>query len=103
MINGSFLNIVSWLEAHQLPCMVKKVFNVACPGCGIQRSFIALLKGHVLESLKLYPALIPIILFLTIIILNEKLNFLKNGKMVKMGVPFIFIIILVSYFLKLTL
>jgi Protein of unknown function (DUF2752) len=99
----SFLNITTWLENHQLPCIIKKTLNIDCPGCGIQRSFIALLKGEIVKSLQLYPALIPIIVFLSIIILNHKLNFLKSGKMVQIGVPFIFIIILVSYFIKLSI
>jgi hypothetical protein len=96
------LNIISWFETHELPCLIKKTFHVECPGCGIQRSFVALLKGNIIESSRLYPALVPIILFLSIVLFNEKLNFLKNGRFVKITVPFIFIIILVSYILKLS-
>lgn len=45
-----------------IPCFFKQLFGFDCPGCGFQRSFIALLKGDVVYSLKLYPATIPIII-----------------------------------------
>ena len=32
-----------------------------CPGCGIQRSFIALLRGELWNSLQFYPALLPML------------------------------------------
>ncbi len=55
------MSIVSWLEAHQLPCFVKQHLHVDCPGCGFQRSFVLLLKGNFLESIILYPALLPVL------------------------------------------
>ncbi len=52
--------MVEWLESHMLPCFYKKYFGVDCPGCGMQRSLVALLKGDLLESLHLFPALLPL-------------------------------------------
>ncbi len=49
-----------------LTCFSKQYFGVECPGCGIQRSAIKLLQGDVLDSLALYPALIPFALLLII-------------------------------------
>lgn len=49
------LTIISWLEQIELPCLFKKYFHVDCPGCGFQRSIIALLKGNFAESFLLFP------------------------------------------------
>lgn len=73
-----------------------------CPGCGFQRSGIALLKGNVSESLQLYPALIPMLAFFIFLFLNQKFRFINSIKTVKTGIASIFIIILVSYIFKLT-
>ena len=54
-------NIISWLEWHMGTCRFHEQTQVACPGCGLQRAFIALLKGDLLESILLFPALIPLL------------------------------------------
>jgi Protein of unknown function (DUF2752) len=56
-----FLNIIDWLQAHQLPCMFKSITHFDCPGCGLQTSLLLLLRGNVIDSFKTYPALLPII------------------------------------------
>nr|WP_317125266.1 DUF2752 domain-containing protein [Pedobacter schmidteae] len=45
-----------------LPCPFKALTGIDCPGCGFQRSFLALLKGEWQESFHLYPATIPLLL-----------------------------------------
>lgn len=45
-----------------LPCVFKAAFGIECPGCGIQRSALLLLRGDLLGSLLMYPALIPLVL-----------------------------------------
>ena len=49
-------------KLYLIPCIFKSLFGYECPGCGIQRSFILLIKGQLQESLEMYPALIPLIL-----------------------------------------
>lgn len=39
-----------------------------CPGCGMQRSFVALLEGDFVESFILYPPLLPVIITLVLLI-----------------------------------
>jgi len=53
--------IIDFFESHMQACQIKTVTGFDCPGCGTQRSFILLLKGNFLESFYLYPALIPFI------------------------------------------
>jgi hypothetical protein len=47
-----------------LPCLFKQITGVDCPGCGAQRSFDLLIHGQLIESFKLYPALVPLIILL---------------------------------------
>ena len=60
--------MIEWLEAHMAPCVFVKYLHIECPGCGIQRAFIALLKGHVRESLSVFPALLPYIITIGLLI-----------------------------------
>ena len=95
------LNIINWLETHQLPCMFKAITHVDCPGCGMQRSFILLIKGDVLNSFLMYPALIPIILLFAFLIIHLIKN-IKNGTAIlKYAYIFCAGIIMVSYIYKL--
>ncbi|MDR2927732.1 MAG: DUF2752 domain-containing protein [Cytophagaceae bacterium] len=72
------MSIIDWLEEHQLPCMHKFIFGMDCPGCGMQRAIIALLRGNIAESARMYPALIPIIVMLIFLVIHLKLK-LKHG------------------------
>ncbi len=95
------LNITTWLEAHQLPCIFKAVTHVDCPGCGIQRSFILLVKGDMASSFVMYPALIPILLLFAFLVLHVTLKIKNGAAILKFGYIFCISIILVSYIYKL--
>ncbi|WP_354355578.1 DUF2752 domain-containing protein [Pedobacter sp. UYP30] len=58
----SSINFIGWLQSHLLSCPFKALTGIDCPGCGFQRSVIALCEGHFLESWFLYPATLPLIL-----------------------------------------
>jgi hypothetical protein len=73
-----FDKIIAWLESHLVTCSYKKYLGVECPGCGMQRSFIELLKGNFYESFVLYPALLPTMFLLTFLVLHLIFKF-KNG------------------------
>jgi hypothetical protein len=53
--------VIAWLEAHMGTCAFREHTGIECPGCGMQRSIIALLKGDLLESFLLFPALLPLL------------------------------------------
>ena len=69
-----------WLEARMLTCPLVKYWNMECPGCGMQRSLIALFEGDLFSSLQLYPALIPLITLFTYTLLHLKYNFTGAAK-----------------------
>lgn len=61
-ISSCSLLFVSWLQDHLLPCPFKYLTGIDCPGCGFQRSLLALLKGDVHQSFLLYPPTIPLLI-----------------------------------------
>jgi len=62
--------IIQWLEGHMKPCTFKEVVGIECPGCGLQRSVIALLKGNIWESILIYPALLPVTAMFIFLVLH---------------------------------
>lgn len=93
--------IVTWLENHMLPCFYKQFTGINCPGCGMQRSFVELLRGNIYASLSLYPAL-PFV-FLTLFLTAAHLVFkFKHGAA---AIKYSFIvttsIVMVSYIIRL--
>jgi len=90
------------INEYMLPCFYKKYFGFDCPGCGMQRSFLALINGDFTESFMLYPALIPIIMLFTFLALHIKFKFTFGAKALKLWFVFTCLIIMTSYVLKLT-
>ncbi len=73
--------LISWLEANTQTCPYIYFFGIECPGCGMQTSFIELLKGNLFESIKAYPPLIPIIILFTLLLLHIVFKF-KSGSII---------------------
>lgn len=92
--------IIHWIELHQQPCLYKKIFGFDCPGCGMQTSFIELLKGNFIESIYLYPGLLPTIFLLLYFIFHIIFNFEHGAKILKYTFIIIFIINLLFYLYK---
>ncbi|MBK7306635.1 MAG: DUF2752 domain-containing protein [Chitinophagaceae bacterium] len=84
------LNITSWLESHQIPCIFKSFTHMDCPGCGVQRSFVLLLQGDVPGSFIMYPALMPILLLFAFMILHVILKIRERGQYFKIYVHFLY-------------
>ena len=91
---------LDWLEHHLIPCPTKYFFGIECPGCGMQRSIIELLKGDILESIKLYPPLIPLLILFAILVVNLKVNSVAWQKTLKYSFIANVVIILVNYVFK---
>ena len=61
---SAFSSFLEKADNYMLPCPIKYVTGYDCPGCGFQRSFLALLKGDFHYSFYLYPATVPILITL---------------------------------------
>ena len=79
------------------------MMGIDCPGCGMQRSFIELLKGNLTDSLHLYPALIPTIFTLLFTGFHLAFNFKNGAAIIKYSFIATIIIVLVSYLIKMFL
>ena len=56
------LLFIGWLQDHLLPCPFKYLTGLDCPGCGFQRSVLALFKGDIQQSFSFYPPTIPLLI-----------------------------------------
>ena len=101
LLKISWSGIVEWLRAHAISCPSKLIFHMDCPGCGMQRSIFALLEGNLMESLRLYPATIPIFSLLLYTVLHLKFGFRSGALVIKWGYIACLLIIVVFYIYKL--
>ncbi len=77
--------------------------GVDCPGCGMQRAFIELLKGNFVESFQLYPALLPTVFTLLITALHLIFKFKNGAAIIKYSFIITVSIVVVSFLLKMIL
>jgi hypothetical protein len=90
------------LEDYMLTCTNKKIFGVECLGCGAQRATVLLYRGDFTAAFKMYPAIYTILLLIVLVVINLFIKFKFDYK-IKMALVILnVIIILVSYFYKMS-
>lgn len=94
-------SFIQWLENHQGACIYKKYLGIECPGCGMQRSLIALMKGDFVESFMLFPALIPLILMFIFLLLHIKFQYKQGARILVFWFITNTILIVINYIYKL--
>ncbi len=94
------LKIITWFESHMGTCSFQEHVGVACPGCGIQRSIIALLKGDFAESILLFPALLPLLGMFTFLGIHLVFNLRYGALILKVFYITNAFLILGSFFYK---
>ncbi len=92
--------MIDWLEHHLLSCFFKSHFGIECPGCGTQRSLIALLKGNIIESIQYHAAVIPFIITIMLLIFQLMIKHEKGGKWVMWAFITTTAITVVQYIIK---
>jgi hypothetical protein len=78
-----FERLANWLESILLPCFYKGFLGIECPGCGMQSSFIELLRGDLYASLTLYPALTTTILLVVLLVVHLAFKLRHGALMLK--------------------
>ena len=91
---------VQFLELHMLACPYRKYLHIECPGCGLQRSLIAMLKGNFSESFRYYPAALPMLVLLIFMVLHLKYRYEKGALILRGIYVFCTAVITVHYIYK---
>jgi len=97
---GNVQTVMGWLEQHLLTCPSKKMFLLDCPGCGLQRSLLALLKGEIVLSWKLYPPTVFVLLTLATLVVHLVFNLRHGTVLLKFLFTITLLIMAVSYIYK---
>jgi len=73
-----------------IPCLTKKLFGIDCPGCGMQRSFFALIKGDLISSFVYFPSLpiylLLIVLFICSLLFKINISYKLYGAVALVGI-----------------
>ncbi|WP_258691431.1 DUF2752 domain-containing protein [Tenacibaculum aquimarinum] len=88
------------IQDYLLPCLNKKFLGIDCPGCGIQRSIVHLVKGEFAEAFQLYPAIFTLVFLFTFILINKKLKLKHASKIIFTLAIINVLIISISYIIK---
>ena len=100
MFLGIRTDFIHFLERNLGSCPWKKNLGIECMGCGMQRSFILLLKGEFIASFYMYPPLYTLIIMFAFLPIHLKYK-IKNGHNILIFLFILNIIItLVNYILK---
>jgi len=94
------MGIIDKIENLQQPCFYKLLTGYDCPGCGLQRAIIALIKGNVLESIKFFPALLPLAFMFGFLIAHSIFKFKRGAKILTYLFIFNILIIITNFVYK---
>lgn len=88
------------IKDYLFDCPFKKNFGIDCFGCGFQRSFVLLFEGKFLESFKMYPATLPLIILWITLIAHLVFKFKHGAKAIQYIFIICVIIIVINYIYK---
>ncbi|HEY9083302.1 MAG TPA: DUF2752 domain-containing protein [Vicingaceae bacterium] len=94
------MSLINWLENNLLACPYKKYFDIDCMGCGMQRAFIALLKGDFVESFLFYPPLFSMIIMLLLLPLHLIFKFKHGAVWLKYLFIFNIAVVIINFIVK---
>ena len=63
-----------------IPCVFRKITGYSCPGCGISRMCIHLMRGNVAEAVKCNPALFFCMFPLAVVFADSLVRYIKTGE-----------------------
>ena len=83
-----------------IPCFYKKYLGIECPWCGFQRALKLLIEGKIVDSIAMFPALIPLILMFAFLALHLFFKFRHGNRILVSLFVLNVVIIAVSYLIK---
>lgn len=84
-----------------IPCSWKEQFGIDCLSCGAQRSFIELIGGDLLESILLFPALIPFLGLVVFTILHFIFKFKHGARVILVLFSICVFLMILNFVIKL--
>jgi hypothetical protein len=91
------------VEDHLLTCSFKESLGVECLGCGTQRSFLALMKGDVVQSFIYNPGVLLILLTFIISFVVYKYFPKFSFKVIVISFSITVFAMMLSFILKITI
>lgn len=91
---------INWVQQHMLTCPSKKLLYIDCPGCGLQRGMLALLKGDFHASWQVYPPTIFIIATIFFLLFHLVFKFRHGAAILKYLYIVAATVIIVNYIYK---
>ncbi|MBC2840013.1 DUF2752 domain-containing protein [Robiginitalea sp. SC105] len=83
--------------------MSKQLLGISCPGCGLQRAVALLLKGELVNSFMMYPALLPMMALFGFILADRWMRIPNGTRIISLLAGLTAAAILINFFVKLTL
>ena len=87
-------------EQNMIPCLSKAMFGFDCPGCGLQRSIVHLLRGEFWEAFLMYPAIYALIALFGFLIFDYFFTIKRSNTITMVLMILTVSLILINYILK---
>lgn len=91
------------LENYMLPCLSKSLFGFECMGCGFQRAFFLVFKGHFVDAFWMYPAIYPLLTLTGILMISRFYKFKFYQKSINILSIISIGVIITNYLIKQTI
>ena len=88
------------LENYMLPCLSKSLFGFECMGCGFQRAFFLVFKGHFVDAFWMYPAIYPLLTLAGILMISRFYKFKFYQKSINILSIVSIAVIITNYLIK---
>ncbi len=97
------ISFIEFLERNLFSCSFKSAIGIECPSCGMQRAFILLLRGDILGSLAMHPALLPYMFTIGFTICHLIFKFKNGARIILIAFISTVVVMMTNYILKMTL
>lgn len=68
-----------------IPCIFKKITGLYCPGCGITRMFLSLVRFNIYQAFRYNPLVFVLLVTSLFYLTIDKINFSKTNKHLKIS------------------
>ena len=95
------LDAAHLVEDNMIPCLSKTLLGMDCPGCGLQRAIVLLLRGEFWEAFLMYPAIYALISLFGFLFVDYFFSIRQSNRITMVLMILTVSSILINYILKL--